>query len=259
MIRLVYALRSDLGCVRTNNEDMILLNSDFYRDQFTDGSFPMTDFTRFETIVADGMGGHEGGEFASELAVQSFDDFLNSLDADLTPDQVIAATKEWAQRTHELILSKGREMPQYCNMGTTFVGLFSYDGKVFTINIGDSRLYRYREGILKQISEDHSMRNLTGDQSVKSNMIYNSLGAGDTVFADVSDVTERILPDDHYLVCSDGVTDMLADEQIDAIIEESLAASESHMVLVDKIVEAAKAAGGKDNISAIWVTFTDKA
>ena len=114
------------------------------------------------------------------------------------------------------------------------------------INIGDSRLYRYRDTVLKQISEDHSVRNLIG--SADSNLIYNSLGAGDTVFADVVDISDRILPDDRYLVCSDGLTDMLSVEQIDAILDENVDA-------VDALIDAAKAAGGKDNISVILVHF----
>jgi len=259
MITISYALRSDVGCVRTNNEDTILLNREFCQDESRDGSFFMHNFTRFAAIVADGMGGHEGGEFASQLAVESFDEFLNILPDELLSDNIVVATKEWAQRAHNLINTKGIELPQFRGMGTTFVGLFSYEGRVFTINIGDSRLYRYRNGILKQISEDHSMRNLTGDQTQQSNLIYNSLGAGETVFADVEDVTERILPGDHYLVCSDGITDMLTDEQIDAVIEEAMQNNWSDRDLVEHMVDAAKVAGGKDNISAIWLTISEKA
>lgn len=255
MSAISFSLRSEVGCVRANNEDMILLNGEFYRDESFEDYCTIHDYSRLEAIVADGMGGHEGGEFASELAVQAFDDFLMGLPDELTPEQVITQTKQWAQDTHQMITAKGLEMPQYAGMGTTFVGLFTYEGRVFMINIGDSRLYRYRNQALKQISEDHSMRNLTGDASQQSNLIFNSLGAGDSVFADVFDITERILPDDYYLICSDGVTDMLSDEQIDALLDEATAANTPSGVIVDQLVEAAKAAGGKDNISVIWLKF----
>lgn len=236
-----------MGCVRQNNEDMILLNGELYRDESLTTEFSIDNRSRFAAIVADGMGGHEGGEFASELATQAFDDFLSSLPEGLTIEQVIAETKQWAVDTHRMINRKGEEMPQYLGMGTTFVGMFSYDGRVYTINIGDSRLYRYRNTILKQMSEDHSMRNLTGDMHQQSNLIYNSLGAGESVFADVEDVTEKILPDDYYIICSDGLSDMLTDEQIDAILDSGGAAQE--------LIDAAKQAGGKDNVSVIRLQF----
>ena len=248
MMTLSFALRSDVGCVRPNNEDMILLNGEFYRDESFETSVRMDELTRWTAVVADGMGGHEGGEFASELAVQAFDDFVQSLPDEWTPEQVIEAAKEWASATPQMITAKGLEMPQYRGMGTTLTGLFSYEGKVFMINIGDSRLYRYRETVLKQISEDHSMRNLVGQ--AESNLIYNSLGAGDSVFADVVDITARILPDDRYLVCSDGLTDMLSEEQMDAILDTHANALAQ---AVDTLVEEAKKAGGKDNISVILI------
>lgn len=246
MMTLSFALRSDVGCVRPNNEDIVLLNSEFYRDESFETTCRFDEYARLTAIVADGMGGHAGGEFASELAVQSFDDFVQSLPDELSSEQVIAAAKTWAETTHRMITAKGIEMPQYHGMGTTLTGLFTYESKVFMINIGDSRLYRYRETVLKQISEDHSLRNLVG--TADSNVIYNSLGAGDSVFADVVDITARILPDDRYLVCSDGLTDMLSVEQIDEILDANVNAN-----AVDILVDAAKAAGGKDNISVILI------
>ena len=250
MMTLSFALRSDVGCVRPNNEDMVLLNGEFYRDESFETTCRLDEYARMAAIVADGMGGHAGGEFASELAVQAFDDFVQSLPDELSSEQVIAAAKEWASATHKMIVAKGIEMPQYQGMGTTLTGLFTYEGKVFMINIGDSRLYRYRETVLKQISEDHSMRNLVGQ--AQSNLIYNSLGAGDSVFADVVDITARILPDDRYLVCSDGLTDMLTEEQMDAILDAN---AKAMATAVDELVDAAKAAGGKDNISVILIHF----
>lgn len=253
MRTLTFALRSDVGCVRENNEDMILLNGEFYRDESFETRFELDDLSRFAAIVADGMGGHAGGEFASELAAQAFDDFVQTLPDDLSSQQVIDAAKQWTKTTHEMILAKGREMPQYSGMGTTLTGLFSYQGMVFMINIGDSRLYRYRETVLKQISEDHSMRNIVGQ--AQANLIYNSLGAGDSVFADVVDITTRILPDDRFLVCSDGLTDMLSEEEIDAILDQNIANAKANANAVDQLVDAAKAAGGKDNISVILIHF----
>lgn len=242
-------LASDMGCVRTNNEDMILLNGGLYRDESYAENFEFTPESRFTAIVADGMGGYEGGEFASELATQAFDRFITDLPGDLSYEILSDEVKKWVSETHTLITNKGIELPQYEGMGTTFVGVFSYEGNIYLINIGDSRLYRYRNGILKQLSSDHSMRELTGDMSTPSNMIYNSLGGGQSAFADLAELTGQLLDEDILLICSDGLSDMLTDEQIEEILSQDPAPLH--------LIEAAKAAGGRDNVSVILVKIVE--
>lgn len=141
-------------------------------------------------------------------------------------------------------------MPQYEGMGTTFIGMFSYEGRVYMMNIGDSRLYRYRSGILKQLSADHSMRELTGDESAPSNMIYNSLGAGTSAFADFIELTGQLLDEDLFLLCSDGLSDMFTDDQIEELLQYTPTAVH--------LIEAAKAAGGRDNISVVLLQVTEQ-
>lgn len=266
MIRLTFSLASDVGCLRHNNEDMILLNGELFRDEQNSGSFYMTRESRFEACVADGMGGHEGGEFASELATQFFDDFLTDLQPGLTSEQLIGLTRQWAVTTHQRIVDKSLQLPQYTGMGTTFVGLFSYEYKVFSVNIGDSRLYRFRKGILRQLSTDHSVASVTGDSNIPTNVIYNSLGAGNNAFADVEDISDRIMPDDTYLICSDGLSDMLSDTDIEHILTQTNTKTHTDSAqpsanpstaasIANRLIEAAKQAGGKDNISAILLTF----
>ena len=128
-------------------------------------------------------------------------------------------------------------------MGTTFCGLLFYENLIFALNIGDSRLYRFRDEILRQLSTDHSMRALTGDPTLPSNQIYNSLGAGDVAFIDIENLTGRIHDDDLFLICSDGLCDMIPDEEIEQVLLNEPSAG--------KLVEAAKRAGGKDNVSVI--------
>ena len=198
-IEMKCRLITDVGCVRTNNEDMILLNGEYYRDQEAEQSFTLSGDARFITLVADGMGGTNGGEFASELALRSFDEFLTKLPPTQQGEYIIAAVKDWALQAHAFITRKGQELPAYSGMGTTFVGMFFYEDKIFKVNIGDSRLYRYRDHFLKQLTEDHTMRNLTHDMSQRSNLIYNCLGAGGSVFADVEEITDKIVADDLYL------------------------------------------------------------
>lgn len=245
MILLNCELVCDVGCVRTNNEDIILLNGKFYRNEVGSEDFELTSDTRFSAIIADGMGGHNNGEVASELSVRAFDGFINELPDGLSVAQLSDRVKEWVNDTHTSILEEGVKDSQFENMGTTLVGMFSYEGGVFLINIGDSRLYRYREGILKQLTTDHSMRELTGNPSASSNEIYNSLGAGPSAFADFIDLSGQLLDEDMFLVCSDGLSDSIKYSQLEELFKGNVSAT--------RFVEAAKDAGGRDNVSVILI------
>ena len=227
-------INCDIGCVRQNNEDIILLNGDIFRDKSQKRIFDLSPKARFSAIVADGMGGHNGGEFASEIAVQKFDEFLLSLPNGLREADIILQFKNWAEETHSFMISKSYELPDCEGMGTTLCGIVFYEDYVFAINIGDSRLYRFRDGILKQKTTDHSMRELTGDMSYPSGQIYNSLGAGTKAFADVISLTGQVLDEDIFLVCSDGLSDMLDNEMIEQILNNDPCA--------EKLVSAARQA-----------------
>ncbi len=242
---------SDVGSVRTNNEDIALLTGGLYRDAVDSFEIELQPMSRFTAIVADGMGGYEGGEIASEMAVKSFDSLFTGLPAGLSVDRLVARVKSWVAEMHAEIISFGDEHREYAGMGTTMVGMFAYEGKMFRINIGDSRLYRFRNGMLKQLSVDHSMRELTGDMSQPSNLIYNSLGAGGKVFADVEEMTSQLISDDRFLICSDGLSDMLSDEEIASLLIGNAD--------VEALVTAAKQAGGRDNISVILLTVCEEA
>lgn len=236
-------INSDIGCVRANNEDMILFGGEFFRDRSAKQIFELSDTSRFAAIVADGMGGHNGGEFASEIALRCFDDFILDLPEGLDEGEIASSLKRWTDETHHLILRKSHELPECEGMGSTFCGLLFYGKTVFALNIGDSRLYRFRGGILKQLTTDHSIRQLTGDLSQASNQIYNSLGAGESAFIDIRNLSGQILEDDLFLICSDGLCDMLPDEETERILTENPSA--------EALVTAAKNVGGKDNISVI--------
>ncbi len=236
-------INSDIGCVRANNEDMILFAGEYFRDNSAKQIVELSDSVRFAAVVADGMGGHKGGEIASEIALRLFDDFILDLADGLDESGINLSLKEWTEKTHNIILHRSYELPEQEGMGTTFCGLLFYGEMVFALNIGDSRLYRFRGGILKQLTTDHSIRQLTGDLSQGSNQIYNSLGAGESAFIDIKNISGQLLEDDLYLICSDGLSDMVADEEIEQILIENPSA--------DTLIAAAKNAGGKDNVSVI--------
>lgn len=257
-IELHCRLITDVGCVRTNNEDMILLNGEYYRDQEAEQSYTLEGDARFTCLVADGMGGTNGGEFASELALQYFDQFLARVPDGLSEEDFQTLIDRWAKQTHRGIVNRGIEQPEYSDMGTTLTGLFGYGGRIYLINIGDSRTYRYRFGILKQISRDHSMQEKYHDPSYPSNMIYNCLGGGspeEEVFADLTDITEQVMSDDRFIICSDGLSDMLSDDEIEVILARTLEEGATTTDTARELVDAAKKAGGKDNVSVLLVHF----
>ncbi len=235
---------SDTGCVREHNEDMILVQGELIRDNRL--QLQIAPEAPFVFAVADGMGGHNGGEFASELAVQSLDEFVHALRSGLTSDELKIQFNQWIQHIHNLVNQKGNELPEFKNMGTTLVGMLLYEQKVFWFNVGDSRLYRFRGGILSRISTDHSMREMY-DSNAPSNYICNSIGAGAEVFIDFFDITDTVFSDDVFVLCSDGLNDMVPDDDIESLLETNVDA----LVLA----EAAKAKGGKDNVSVICVKF----
>ena len=111
------------------------------------------------------------------------------------------------------------------------------------INIGDSRLYRFREGILSQLSRDHSLSEMTNNPDAPKNIIVNSFGAGQKIFFDFEDISTRILDSDILLLCSDGLTGELTDEEIEPILCQPDS--------IDILINQAKDHGGKDNISII--------
>jgi len=246
-------IKSDLNCnvgsVRPNNEDIILFGSELFRNQTQTLDFEIAKNSRFAVIVADGIGGRNGGEIASEYAVQFFCDFVSELPDDLSAGDITEKIKEWTQIAHRNLLLQSTQSPEYYGMGTTFCGLLFYEKLVLAINIGDSRLYRFRGNVLRQISEDHSMQQLTRDQSLPSNQIYNSLGGGDSAFVEVKDLTGLLYDDDIFLICSDGLTDMITDEEIEQILLTEPTA--------EKLVEAAKNAGGRDNVSVVLLTIKE--
>ncbi len=237
----------DVGLVRQNNEDMLLVGGEFFRDATAKRTYELSDKARFVAVVADGIGGVEGGEFASEIACKRMDEFIIELAAELDYDTLVEMIKEWANDTHRLILEQGATHSQYAGMGTTLCGMLFYESLVVSLNIGDSRLYRYRGDILRQLSTDHSMRQLTGDADTPSNLIYNSLGAGDKVFVDIKNLSNQIFQDDVFLICSDGLSDLVSDDEI----EQILATSPSAETLVNK----AKESGARDNTSVVLLTI----
>ncbi|TVT51690.1 MAG: serine/threonine-protein phosphatase [Sedimenticola thiotaurini] len=212
-------------------------------------------------ILADGMGGYNAGEVASQLAVESITANLlpHCIDTNQVPsDQVIATAVEAA---NEAILSMMMATPEYDGMATTVVmGLF-HEGRIYYGHVGDSRLYRLRAGQLKQMTKDHSMIQAVVDEGmfasiqealdagVKGNILIRGLGINEIVQVDVA--SDAVVPGDVYLFCSDGLSNMVSDQEMQRILIDSIGDMES---AAKQLLDRALERGGLDNISLAVVS-----
>jgi PPM family protein phosphatase len=234
--------RSDVGKVRTTNEDEIVFDPE-----------------RGLAILADGMGGLEAGEIASSTAVQTILDTLTAVDR---RDE--ALLRRAIKEANQQVLALSRK-PQASAMGTTIVvWLDAGFGQCFVAHVGDSRVYRWRAGELRQITEDHSVVQQLVNEGVMSasearispqrNVITRAIGLEPAVEIDVGSWV--LGPDDLFLLCSDGLSDMLTEHEIKALLARHLAAGAVADVArlqacADALVAAANEAGGLDNISVV--------
>lgn len=235
-----------VGQVREHNEDYI----DW-------------DVSRGLIMLADGMGGHNAGEVASALSVNSIKDALYEV---LNPDDPVEELehaellKQAIVYANDEINRHSAEHPHCAGMGTTIVtSLFSGDKAVFA-HVGDSRIYRLRDNKLQQITSDHSLVQemvdngfLTEEEAMNSasrNLITRALGIAEQVDVDIVEDTVEV--GDIYLHCSDGLTDLVTDKEILAILIDNTGDLEQ---ATQELVDLANEKGGKDNISVILVSL----
>ena len=245
---------SDVGRERAHNEDAILVDSE-----------------RKLVVLADGMGGYQAGEVASQLAVDVVRDDSSHLDiseADLgriDPDTGISVAMRQLrgaiEKANNRICSVARGREELNGMGTTIVAARFYDGRVGIAHVGDSRCYRMREHKLDQLTRDHSYvqdqleKGLISEEDAKhspqKNLITRALGIDAIAEADVLEFRTR--PGDLYLLCSDGLSDLVDDEVIQTALSSEKVPGDHIKYLIDK----ANANGGRDNISVIIVRVGD--
>ncbi len=252
---------TDVGLVREGNEDALLIHQNV-------GLY----------VVADGMGGHNCGEVASQFAIEALMAFY---DSEEILKKVQAAHKTSIKQVpkerrdvshHALRLRKAVESANISvfrlsqqhealrDMGTTVVAASFSGSRMYTANVGDSRCYRLRKGKLVQLTEDHSLvneyikMNMLRPEDVDSfpykNVIVRAVGLHEKVGVDVAWSTVKA--GDQVLLCSDGLTDLVRDHEIGAILH----ANDDPKVACDKLADLAKARGGHDNITTILMHFT---
>ena len=246
--KLEIAGKTDPGKIREQNEDKI-------GEEIELGTI----------VLADGMGGYHGGEVASAIAVNTI---LNHLHEYLPPLRTGAkdkgsglgkessVAKQAIAEANLEILSAAESQPQFRGMGTTVVlGLF-YDNRLAVAHVGDSRMYRYRRGLLETVTKDHTLLQELIDrgmfteedarESLNKNLVTRALGIDQKVMIDIQEM--MVEPDDIYLLCSDGLNDMIEDSQIlDAIQVDGPNLQD----IADSLVEKANAEGGRDNVSVV--------
>lgn len=241
-MELYVTAASRLGCVRSNNEDMILVGSSFVRNDDHKTKLELDSTKRTIIAVADGMGGHRSGEVASSDALHNLQFFLSDIPSGLDADGLKKMILEWLDSINAIFDSKGRVDEQFKGMGTTLVAIIFYEGDFYSINCGDSRLYRLRNQKMEQLTTDHTFKEKT-ETGKRSNIITNCIGGGcKNSFVDMVRMTDDILSGDIYLLCSDGLTDMLSDKGIGTMLCSGADA--------DMLCNAAIHAGGFDNVSA---------
>ncbi len=233
---------TDPGKVRSHNEDSLAVDAE--------AGF---------VILADGMGGYNAGEVASGIAVTMLSDSLKSaLRGGLADRETGSLVRAEIERTNAAIYQAAQSQPQFSGMGTTLVFALFHDNRVTVAHIGDSRLYRYREARLEQVTRDHSLLQEQIDSGMLSredarlsrnrNLVTRALGVDPAVAAEIQE--HAALPGDIYLLCSDGLNDMVGDEDIQLTLG---ALGANPKLAASQLVRMANDNGGRDNISVILV------
>jgi protein phosphatase len=244
------AIASDRGLIRTLNQDAAL-----------------SDLSTGLVIVADGMGGHNSGEIASQMATQLIQDEMSSLIAQQKnqPSQVLsiaAILQKAVKQTNDIILETALTRAGCEGMGTTLVSGVFADNKIVIGHIGDSRMYRLRNDDFVQLTEDHSLVQaqinaglMTKDEARYANnkhLVTRALGTTSEVALELNEY--EVLVGDIYLLCSDGLTDLVDDHDIKKTI---INANRDIGLAVNALIGIANARGGKDNISTL-IALVDK-
>jgi len=246
--KIEFAELTDTGRVREHNEDAIGSVADIGL-----------------MVLADGMGGYNAGEVASGIAVQIVTDLASEAAtreelADIDPHSGLMRQsiilRDAISRSNKIIYQTAQSQTHCEGMGTTIVACMFYDNKVSVAHVGDSRAYRLRGGQLEQVTLDHSLLQELVDRgfysqeeaqrSTNRNYVTRALGVEPTVEVEVHE--HNVLPEDIYLLCSDGLPDMVEDDDIHLTISTFNASLD---VVGQQLIDLANDHGGRDNVSVM--------
>jgi serine/threonine protein phosphatase PrpC len=243
-MRVRAASRTDIGLMRKRNEDALILRDPLF-------------------AVADGMGGHRGGDVASALALEAF------VSTALAPDGEAddagrrgQALVEGVKEANQRVLERGEADRDLRGMGTTLTALLAEPDRLHLAHVGDSRAYLLRDGSLKQLTEDHTLvqrmvreGRLTPDEAARHpqrSILTRALGVEDDLHVD--ELTLDVHAGDRVLLCTDGLTSMVDGDRLERILKEET----DTQAACDRLVEEANGAGGEDNITVILLDFLEE-
>jgi PPM family protein phosphatase len=234
-MRVKVGVRSDIGRLRQRNEDAYLVKDALF-------------------VVADGMGGHRGGDVASALA-------LETIESGAPAQVTLEALVEDIKRANQAVLERGEVDRDLRGMGTTITAVTVEDAKAHVAHVGDSRAYLLRDGVLQQLTEDHTLvqrmvreGRLTEDEAAhhpQRSVLTRALGVDEDI--PVDELSLDVHAGDRLLLCTDGLTTMIDRGRIRKILERE----RDPQAACDKLIDAANRAGGDDNITVIVVDFEE--
>ena len=252
--KIKFAEISDTGMVRDHNEDAIGSNPDMGL-----------------MVLADGMGGYNAGEVASGIAVQTITDLAvegaareerNGIDSTTGLMRQTIVLRDAVARANKIIYQTAQSQTHCEGMGTTLVASMFFDNKISIAHVGDSRAYRLREDRFEQLTMDHSLLQELVDRgfyseeeaqrSTNRNYVTRALGVEPSVEVEVQEYD--VLPGDIYLLCSDGLPDMVEDEDIHLTIRTFNASLD---VVGQQLVQLSNDHGGRDNVSIMLAQVLD--
>ncbi|WP_053219714.1 Stp1/IreP family PP2C-type Ser/Thr phosphatase [Virgibacillus senegalensis] len=240
---------TDQGKVRAHNED-------------AGGYFSNAD-GQVLAVIADGMGGHKAGDVASQMATSLLSDIWGKTTAFTSPETAETWLAETLTQVNQSILEYSRSNADCEGMGTTIVAVICSVDFITIAHVGDSRCYLVNEQGFKQVTEDHSLVNELvrsgqiskedAEHHPRKNVLLKALGTEEGVQADIQSIGWE--KGDKLLLCSDGLTNKLRDEELENILNSSEALQDS----ARRLIELANERGGEDNISVVLVDYDDSA
>ncbi|MCD4678709.1 MAG: Stp1/IreP family PP2C-type Ser/Thr phosphatase [Desulfobacula sp.] len=242
---------TDQGLKRENNEDSFLIVEKNQKscDTITMGSM---------YAVADGMGGHAAGETASKMACKGLMNYYQN--NEILSDHFLGRLEKITSSTDKEILAHSKEYPEMTGMGTTLSVLVIHESDAFIAHIGDSRIYRVRNNDMEQLTKDHTqvqqlvdMGRLTEEEALTHylrHVITQAVGTRKG-YKDIYVRQEKTKSGDRFLICSDGLHDMLSNNEIEKI----LTLNQTPKALCKKLIYKALQNGGKDNVTVV-IVFT---
>lgn len=236
--------KTDKGKVRENNQDYYYISDSLDQVKLY--------------MLADGMGGYNGGDIASKLAVETAKNYIlnNFKDTEKDKDSILQLIGSSMEYANMVVYEKSKETPELQGMGTTLEICLVYNSKAYIGHIGDSRIYRIRKQFIRKLTQDHSYvqklvkdGTITKEQAInhpQKNMLMKALGCN--AFAEPDVMVKGFMKDDIYVICSDGLTNMVTQQTIFEIASQK----DIEQATVD-LVKLANDNGGYDNITAILI------